>query len=187
LILPPPSPVNVKPIQPVLTDSPSPNFDLDNSLIKQDGIEYQKNNTNHKLASEYHRYLNALKLKRISAKQVIQKHYDGKTNTFLTPPKASWRRMGYTLRVVERVAMEIGVAKGIVVNAYKPSGSCCPRDDSPSWHNQNIAVDFVLEGISPKKVAAIACQLRDEGLFRGGVGDNEKYTHIDARGVNINW
>jgi serine/threonine protein kinase len=171
--------------------SSNDSFMQDSENISNDSSKNKKlsqpDPENYKLALEYHRYINALRLKRVSSVQFMEKHYDKKTNKFLIPPKSSWRRMGYTLRVVERVAQEMGVAKVIVISGYRLSGSCCSRYDSPSWHRQNIAVDFVFDGKLPKEVAAMARQLRDEGLFRGGVGDLEKYTHIDARGENINW
>ncbi len=36
-------------------------------------------------------------------------------------------------------------------------------------------------------VTAVARNLRDLGLFRGGVGGYWNFTHIDTRGQNINW
>jgi hypothetical protein len=41
--------------------------------------------------------------------------------------------------------------------------------------------------VRAKLVTATARELRDLGLFRGGVGGYWNFTHIDCRGKNINW
>jgi len=36
-------------------------------------------------------------------------------------------------------------------------------------------------------VTSTARNLRDRGLFKGGVGGYWNFTHIDTRGENMNW
>ena len=143
-------------------------------------------------AGEYFRYLSTLKLKRIDVAQVIEAHAQQKGGVWNSiPPKASWRRMGYTLRVVERIAQEMNVSQVKIITAYRTPeyNKQCVRSDcgfegQNSWHQQNIAVDFTFP-VSADKVTKVAKQLRDEGLFRGAVGQHGNYTHLDARGENI--
>ena len=144
-----------------------------------------------KNASEYFRYLTALKLKRVDPAQVLESHAKEKGGVWNSiPPKASWRRMGYTLRVAERIAQEmnVSVSEVEIISAYRSPdyNSRCRGAKTHSWHQQNIAVDVKFP-MRASKVTAMARQLRDEGLFRGGVGGYWNFTHIDARGQNINW
>jgi hypothetical protein len=142
-----------------------------------------------KYATEYFRYLTALKLKRVDPAQVLESHAKEKGGVWNSiPPKASWRRMGYTLRVAERVAQEMNVSEVEIISAYRSPdyNARCRGARTHSWHQQNIAVDVKFP-MRASKVTAMARQLRDEGLFRGGVGGYWNFTHIDARGQNINW
>jgi hypothetical protein len=41
--------------------------------------------------------------------------------------------------------------------------------------------------VRASKVTAMARELRNLGLFKGGVGGYWNFTHIDARGTNVNW
>jgi hypothetical protein len=144
---------------------------------------------NGRQASEYFRYLSGLKLKRVDAAQVLEAHAKEKGGVWNSiPPKASWRRMGYTLRVAERIAQEMNVSEVEIISAFRSPdyNARCRGARTHSWHQQNIAVDVKFP-MRASKVTSMARQLRDEGLFRGGVGGYWNFTHIDARGQNINW
>ena len=144
---------------------------------------------NGRQAGEYFRYLSGLKLKRVDAAQVLEAHAKEKGGVWNSiPPKASWRRMGYTLRVAERIAQEMNVSEVEIISAFRSPdyNARCRGARTHSWHQQNIAVDVKFP-MRASKVTAMARQLRDEGLFRGGVGGYWNFTHIDARGQNINW
>jgi hypothetical protein len=140
-------------------------------------------------AAEYLRYLQSLNLRRVSPSQVIATHAKKKGDVWNSiPPKAWWNRMGYVLRVVERVAMEMNVNQVEVVSAYRsPSyNSRCAGARRGSWHQANVAADVKFP-VRASQVTATARHLRDLGLFKGGVGGYWNFTHIDARGQNINW
>jgi hypothetical protein len=144
--------------------------------------------TNGRTAREYLRYLNSLGLRRISPTEVLATHAKQRGSVWnALPPKAWWRRMGYTLRVVERIALEMNVARVEVISAYRAPGynaSCGGR--SGSWHQANVALD-VRFPVRASQVTSTARELRDLGLFKGGVGGYWNFTHIDCRGKNINW
>ncbi len=138
---------------------------------------------------DYTRYLCALNLKQVSPKQVIEAHAKQKGSVWNSlPPKAWWNRMGYTLRVVDRIALEMGVREVEIISAYRaPSyNALCAGAKTGSWHQANVATDVKFP-VKAAQVTAASRHLRDLGLFKGGVGGYWNFTHIDTRGQNINW
>ena len=141
------------------------------------------------LATEYLRYLSGLNMQRVCPKQVLETHAKAKASVWNSlPPKAWWNRIGYTLRVVDRIAREMNVSQVEVISAYRcPAYNAhCAGAKSGSWHQANIAADVKFP-VKASKVTATARELRDLGLFKGGVGGYWDFTHIDCRGQNINW
>lgn len=141
------------------------------------------------LLPDYTRYLWNLKLKTISPAQVIEAHAKNKGSIWNTlPPKSWWTRMGYTLRVADRIALEMNVKQVEVISAYRcPAYNAhCEGAKARSWHQANVAVDVKFP-VSASQVTKTARNLRDRGLFKGGVGGYWDFTHIDTRGENMNW
>lgn len=158
---------------------PEPTSDLPEEWWQQNGAA----------ASQYLRYLNSLNLRRVNASQVLESHAKSKGGVWNTiPPKTWWGRMGYTLRVVERIALELNVSDVEVISAYRSPAynARCAGARRGSWHQANVAADVKFP-VRASVVTATARELRDLGLFRGGVGGYWNFTHIDARGKNINW
>jgi hypothetical protein len=138
---------------------------------------------------DYARYLVGLKLARITPEQVIAAHAKSHGTIWNTlPPKAWWPRMGYTLRVVDRIALYLRTPVKEILSAYRcPAYNArCSGAKSGSWHQANLAVDVVF-ATSPSTVTAMCRDLRDRGLFKGGVGGYSTFTHVDCRGENANW
>jgi hypothetical protein len=137
---------------------------------------------------DYIRYLNSLGLRRINPSQVVASHAKKSGNVWNTlPPKSTWRRMGYTLKVVERIAMELNISQVEVISAYRsPAYNARSGGKSGSWHQANVATD-VRFPVRARLVTTTARELRDLGLFKGGVGGYWNFTHIDCRGSNVNW
>ena len=141
------------------------------------------------LAASYLRYLDALKLQRVCPRQVVESHAKAKGSIWNTlPPKQWWNRMGYVLKVVDRIATEMNVSQVEVISAYRAPAynANCPGARAGSWHQANVAADVKFP-VRASQVTATARELRDLGLFKGGVGGYWNFTHIDARGHNINW
>jgi hypothetical protein len=137
----------------------------------------------------YTNYLNSLKLRNISAQDVILAHAKERGTVWnMLPPREWWTRMGYTLRVVDRVSSEMGVPLQEIVSAYRSPqyNSRCRGAKRQSWHMANLAVDVQFD-TSARNVTSAARSLRDRGLFKGGVGSYSSFTHIDTRGENVNW
>jgi hypothetical protein len=144
---------------------------------------------NNPAASDYYRYLGTLGLQRVSPKQVVESHAKAKGSIWNTlPPKLWWKRMGYVLKVVDRIAREMNVSEVEVISAYRcPAYNArCRGAKAGSWHQANVAADVKFP-VRPSKVTAMARELRNLGLFRGGVGGYWNFTHIDARGTNVDW
>lgn len=139
--------------------------------------------------NEYLKFLKTLKLVKISPAQVIQAHAKEKGGVWNTlPPKQWWLRMGYTLRVVDRIAVAMNTKEVEVVSAYRHPlyNAHCAGAKIGSWHQANVACDVQFSE-SPNQVAHAARYLREKGLFKGGVGCYPSFTHIDTRGENTNW
>lgn len=141
------------------------------------------------LSTDYLRYLNSLHMQRVCPQQVLESHAQAKGMIWNTlPPKVWWNRIGYTLRVVDRIAREMNVSQVEVISAYRcPAYNAhCRGAKSGSWHQANVAADVKFPARA-SQVTATARNLRDLGLFKGGVGGYWNFTHIDCRGHNINW
>lgn len=164
--------------------APAPSQRIDLTELPADWARNQGS-----LLTEYTRYLWSLRLKSITPAQVIMAHAKCKGMVWNTlPPKAWWTRMGYTLRVADRIALEMNVKEVEVVSAYRcPAYNAhCDGAKSGSWHQANVAVDVKFP-VRASLVTATSRNLRDRGLFKGGVGGYPDFTHIDTRGENMNW
>jgi hypothetical protein len=137
----------------------------------------------------YTRYIYSLKLRYITTEQVVEAHAKSHGSTWNTlPPKEWWNRIGYTLKVVDRLAEHLRMPVKEILSAYRcPAyNRHCSGAKSGSWHQANMAVDVKFPS-APSTVTAAARNLRDRGLFKGGVGGYSTFTHVDVRGQNINW
>lgn len=139
--------------------------------------------------NDYANYLRSLKLKNIEPQSVLMAHAKQRGIVWnMLPPKQYWTRMGYTLRVVDRISSEMKTPVSEIVSAYRSPkyNARCWGAKKHSWHLANVAVDVKFD-TSPRNVATATRTLRDRGLFKGGVGRYYSFTHIDTRGQNVNW
>ena len=137
----------------------------------------------------YAAYLGSLKLQRLTVRQVIEAHAKQRGTVWNTlPPRSLWRQMVPTLRVIDRLSMELGQPVKEIVSAYRcPAYNArCAGARSGSWHQANVAVDVQFP-VAASTVAQTARTLRSRGLFRGGVGRYSGFTHVDTRGQNVDW
>jgi len=137
----------------------------------------------------YIKYLDSLKLKNIATDTVISAHAKERGNVWNTlPPRRWWKRMGHTLRIVDRISTTMNVPVKEIVSAYRcpKYNARCSGAKRRSWHQANVAVDVKFD-TSAHNVTRAARSLRERGLFKGGVGSYSSFTHIDTRGTNVNW
>lgn len=139
--------------------------------------------------NEYANYINSLRLRNITAQEVLEAHAKERGKVWnRIPPRHWWARMGYTLQVVDRISSAMKSPVKEIISAYRTPqyNAKCSGARRKSWHQANIAVDVRFDA-APRQVTAAARSLRDRGLFKGGVGSYSSFTHIDTRGQNVNW
>lgn len=137
----------------------------------------------------YANYLAGLKLRHVTPEQVIAAHAKRRGSVWNSlPPKSLWKNMKPTLKVVDKVAAELGQPVKEIVSAYRSPAynARCAGAKSRSWHMSNVAVDVTF-GTRAWNVASKARSLRSRGLFKGGVGRYSGFTHIDTRGQSVDW
>lgn len=137
----------------------------------------------------YARHLSSLRLKNISVQDVITAHAKCRGSLWnQLPPQSMWAELDPTLKVADHVAQALGVSLNAVVSAYRsPSyNSRCPGAKTRSYHMKNQALDLVFN-TRQSKVARVAREMRNNGLFEGGVGSYSSFTHIDTRGYSVDW
>jgi hypothetical protein len=137
----------------------------------------------------YAEYLEKIKLRHMSVRQVIAPHAKSHGSVHNTlPPRYMWRNIRSTLKVVDSLAKRLDTPMEEVLSAYRSPAynARCPGAKSNSYHLRNNAMDIVFH-CPPGKVAAMARAMRSAGLFKGGVGRYGSFTHIDTRGTNADW
>jgi hypothetical protein len=137
----------------------------------------------------YARYISSLRLRHISAQDVVAAHAKRKGSVWnVLPPRDAWPRMSQTLRVADEISARLGTSVEDVTSAFRsPSYNArCPGAKPNSFHKQNFALDLKFHA-SPYSVARVARSIREEGKFRGGVGRYSGFTHVDTRGYNADW
>lgn len=103
------------------------------------------------------------------------------------PPSTLWANIIPTAIVLDALRDRLGVRVRIT-NAYRtPAYNAAVKGASKSWHLQFRACDVIADDVAPAKVADVLTQLRNEAVFTGGIGRYDGFTHIDTRGVNVDW
>lgn len=138
---------------------------------------------------EYNAFIASLELKYISPWEVVRPHrniLNGVKNEL--PPKKYWDRLSETLKVADAIREELGVPLKVINSAYRSPdyNTECSGAVANSYHTKNLALDLVY-ACSTEEAAKAARKLRDEGLFKGGIGIYSTFIHIDTRGRNANW
>jgi len=138
---------------------------------------------------DYVAFIQRLRLRHIKTTQIIEAHIKQRGNVQNTlPPKRMWRSLAPTLKATDAVAARLGEPVSNIISAYRSPAynARCPGARRNSYHVQNMALDLQFRS-SPRRVAMVARELRDRGLFNGGVGRYSGFTHIDTRGRKADW
>lgn len=136
----------------------------------------------------YVAFLERLRLRHLKVEQIIEPHLKrrGKVQNTL-PPKKLWRQMRPTLLATDRLAEKLGEPVRDVISAYRsPEYNRACRAARDSYHMRNMALDLQFRS-SPRTVALAARELREKGVFQGGVGRYSGFTHLDTRGQKADW
>ena len=153
--------------------------ELPQEWVKSQGDELQA----------YARHIAKYRLEKLTVHELIKAHARQKGSVWnQIPPRETWERMGPTLKVADQLTIALGVGLTEITSAYRSPeyNARCPGAKPRSFHQQNIALDLMFN-TSPSRVARVARELRDNGLFEGGVGRYSLFTHIDTRGYNATW
>jgi Peptidase M15 len=160
----------------------SPEVDLE--LLPAVWVEQQGKNLDN-----YIDFLAGLHLENIRVQQVIDAHAKDRGGVWNQLPHSSlWKNISPTLKAADRIARQLKVPVKEIVSAYRAPAynARCSGARRASWHQTNFAVDISFP-VRASVVTRTARDLRNKGLFRGGVGGYSSFTHIDSRGTNIDW
>jgi len=137
----------------------------------------------------YANYIKSLKLKNITPAMVLQPHFKKRGTTSNTlPPKYMWKRLGYTLKVIDLWSSELGSPVKELLSIYRsPVYNRLCGGKSRSLHMQNQACDVKFSNVSAYTAARRLKAIRDRGVFKGGIGTYNSFVHIDTRGSNATW
>ncbi|MGJ8678579.1 MAG: D-Ala-D-Ala carboxypeptidase family metallohydrolase [Akkermansiaceae bacterium] len=139
---------------------------------------------------KYANFVAGLRLRNITPRMVLAPHFKTRGYTANSlPPSKMWKKMGPTLKIVDRMAGEIGRPVEVILSAYRsPRYNWAVGGKSRSLHMSNQAVDVVFRDVSPRHAASVARYLRDrKRKFSGGIGQYNSFVHIDTRGYNADW
>lgn len=138
----------------------------------------------------YANYVKGLGLRNVAPRMILAPHFKTRGSVVNSlPPKKLWKKMGPTLKVIDRIAKELSLPVRDICSAYRsPRYNAAVRGHPQSFHKNNIAVDVVFHGTSTRHVASVARFLRDKKrTFDGGIGTYRGFVHIDTRGFNSDW
>ena len=116
----------------------------------------------------------------------------GSTNALMhsntDPPRDLWPNIIKIIQVMDEFRSRIG--SPVVLNSVYRSEAYnrAVGGVSDSQHTKFRAADFrVIDGMSPSSWAGLLRQMREEGVFQGGIGVYSTFVHVDTRGLNANW
>lgn len=137
----------------------------------------------------YANYIKGLKLKNITPEMVLRPHFKkrGRLSNSL-PPRYMWKRLTDTLRLIDYWAGELNSPIKELLSIYRsPAYNRAVGGKSRSQHLENRAIDVKFTRVSSYTAARKLKEIRDKGIFKGGIGTYSSFVHIDTRGQNINW
>jgi len=106
-----------------------------------------------------------------------------------SPPKALWKNIVPTLRIVDELRASFGKPCQILSSYRSPDYNRTVGGVGLSQHTEFRALDIAFEGVSPHQVYDRLMEWRKAGKFTGGLGlySSSGFAHIDTRGNNATW
>lgn len=103
------------------------------------------------------------------------------------PPESKWTNIVPTAKVLDMLRERLDAPIRITSAYRSPDYNEAIGGAAESWHVEFRACDFIVEGVPAPMAAKALRKLRDEGHFRGGIGQYDSFTHVDTRGTNVDW
>lgn len=154
------------------------------------GIPQQWVDVGGKEVYQYANYILGMDLKNITPRMVLAPHFKSRRKVQNSlPPKNMWKHIKPTLRIIDKMAVELGTPVAEIFSVYRsPSYNKAVWGSRKSCHMQNQAVDVAFKNVGAWRAAKVARHLRDKKKeFKGGIGKYRSFVHIDTRGANYNW
>ncbi|MBP7948906.1 MAG: DUF882 domain-containing protein [Verrucomicrobiales bacterium] len=106
-----------------------------------------------------------------------------------TPPRALWKNIVPTLRIVDELRESFGKPCTILSSYRSPDYNKAVGGVGLSQHMEFRALDIAFDGVSPQQVYDRLIDWRSKGKFTGGLGlyPGNGFVHIDTRGSNATW
>ena len=144
------------------------------------------------VVQRFRSFLAPLNLRHFDAKEFLalgSGHFSGGRGHGLNtaPPESLWPNIVATAEVLDALRERLGAPIQINSAYRSPGYNRAIGGESQSWHMQFRACDITASGVSAARVADAVQKMRDQGMFRGGIGRYASFTHVDTRGVNANW
>lgn len=115
----------------------------------------------------------------------------GCKGTNAPPPRALWKNIANTARMLDEIRHRIGHPVRILSGFRNHSYNSCIGGATGSLHSRFNALDWTASGGSVNLWHQTARDVRAENLndFKGGIGryDAQNFIHIDTRGHEANW
>lgn len=137
----------------------------------------------------YRKFLNENRVSYLSSEELLSPHFKYRSGVCSgVPPRNLWKNILAARRVASKLRARLNVPLRTVISAYRSPeyNAQCPGASKWSQHLQNRALDLVFD-CEPREAFDVACQLRGEGFFSGGIGLYRNFIHIDTRGKNATW
>jgi peptidoglycan hydrolase-like protein with peptidoglycan-binding domain len=105
------------------------------------------------------------------------------------PPEILWPNIVPTVRVLLELKKRLGNPAITLNSVYRSRAyNASVGGARDSQHMKFTAVDLVAgDGRGPSSWARTLHQMRDEGVFAGGIGLYNTFVHVDTRGHNADW
>lgn len=104
------------------------------------------------------------------------------------PPQKLWPKIAPTARILDR-ARELLGAPIVTLSVYRsPDYNKKIGGATRSEHMNFTAIDFLVKASSgPAEWAGVLREMRQSGLFKGGIGVYRSFVHVDTRGSDSDW
>jgi hypothetical protein len=135
--------------------------------------------------AEFQKLLEAQGTRYFTAEEVFFRGArDARLQLNTDPPRSLWPSLLAVTKVADEARHRIGRPLRINSGYRSPAYNRAISGSSASIHMRGGALD--LSG-SPVTLRRILREMRDEGLFKGGIGRYPTFTHVDVRGRNADW